>query len=53
VRARSGSIVSQTAIFDPAGLFGLVYWSSLWPFHGYIFGGMQRALAVAMADTRA
>ncbi len=48
-----GSIVSQTAVFDPSGLFGLVYWYALWPFHGYIFGGMQRALAVAMADTRA
>ena len=35
----AGSVVSQTAIFDPAGLFGLVYWYALWPFHGYIFGG--------------
>ncbi|MGZ8687777.1 MAG: SDR family oxidoreductase, partial [Gaiellaceae bacterium] len=47
-----GSIVSQTAVFDPSGVFGLVYWYALWPFHGYIFGGMQRALAVAMTDTR-
>jgi uncharacterized protein YbjT (DUF2867 family) len=43
-----GSIVSQTAIFHPAGLFGLVYWYALWPFHGYIFGGMQKQLAAAM-----
>ncbi len=43
-----GSLVSQTAIFDPAGLFGLVYWYALWPFHGYIFGGMQKSLAAAM-----
>jgi uncharacterized protein YbjT (DUF2867 family) len=43
----SGTIISQTAIFDPAGLFGLVYWYSLWPFHGYIFGGMLKNLAVA------
>ena len=43
----SGSIISQTAIFDPAGLFGLVYWYSLWPFHGYIFGGMLKNLAAA------
>ena len=41
--AGSGSIVSQTAIFDPSGLFGLVYWYSLWPFHGYIFGGMLKS----------
>jgi uncharacterized protein YbjT (DUF2867 family) len=43
------SIVSQTAIFDPSGLFGLVYWYALWPFHGYIFGGMLRQLAAAAA----
>ncbi|MGZ8687279.1 MAG: DUF2867 domain-containing protein, partial [Gaiellaceae bacterium] len=48
-----GSIVFQTAIFDPAGVFGLVYWYVLWPFHGYIFGGMQRSLAAAMTGTRA
>jgi hypothetical protein len=43
-----GSTVSQTAIFEPAGLFGLVYWYGLWPFHGFIFGGMLRNLAAAM-----
>jgi hypothetical protein len=43
----SGSTISQTAIFDPAGLFGLVYWYTLWPFHGYIFGGMLKNLAAA------
>jgi len=41
------STVVQTAIFDPAGLFGLVYWYALWPFHGYIFGGMLNNLAAA------
>ena len=44
-----GSIVSQTAIFDPAGLFGLAYWYALWPFHGFIFGGMLKKLAAAAA----
>ncbi|MEO5632850.1 SDR family oxidoreductase [Gaiella sp.] len=43
----SGSIISQTAIFDPAGLFGLAYWYALWPFHGYIFGGMLKNIAAA------
>ena len=41
------STISQTAIFDPSGLFGLVYWYALWPFHGYIFGGMLKQLAAA------
>jgi uncharacterized protein YbjT (DUF2867 family) len=45
---RGGSIVTQTAIFHPSGLFGLVYWYVLWPFHGYIFGGMVRELGRAM-----
>jgi len=44
-----GSAVTQTAIFEPTGLFGLVYWYVLWPFHGFIFGGMLRNLAAAMA----
>ncbi len=48
----SGSIISQTAIFDPSGLFGLVYWYSLWPFHGYIFGGMLKNLAGAASAAR-
>ena len=48
----SGSVISQTAIFDPAGLFGLAYWYLLWPFHGYIFGGMLANLAAATAAPR-
>jgi len=50
--AGSGSTISQTAIFDPSGLFGLVYWYSLWPFHGYIFGGMLKQLAAAALVAR-
>ena len=49
---RGGSEVTQTAIFDPAGLWGLVYWYGLWPFHSYIFGGMLRSLAAAMKPAR-
>ncbi len=47
----AGAVISQTAIFDPAGLFGLVYWYVLWPFHGYIFGGMLENLAAASTRT--
>jgi hypothetical protein len=43
-----GSVVTQTAIFHPSGLFGLAYWYVLWPLHGYIFGGMLRELRRAM-----
>ena len=47
VAAERGSTITQTAIFDPSGLFGLVYWYGLWPFHGYIFGGMLRNIVTA------
>ncbi|MEZ5098923.1 MAG: SDR family oxidoreductase [Thermoleophilia bacterium] len=40
-----GSEITQTAIFDPSGLWGLVYWYTLWPAHGFIFGGMLREIA--------
>jgi uncharacterized protein YbjT (DUF2867 family) len=50
---RGGSIVTQTAIFHPSGLFGLVYWYGIWPLHGYVFGGMLRELRAAMLSPRA
>lgn len=32
----------QTATFRPLGLLGRLYWYSVFPFHGFIFGGMIR-----------
>lgn len=40
-----GSVIRQTAIFDPRGLAGLAYWYALYPAHRVIFAGMLRALA--------
>ena len=37
--------IRQTAIFDPAGLTGLLYWYGLYPVHALIFRGMLRAIA--------
>ena len=51
-RGGAGSTITQTAIFDPSGLFGLVYWYGLWPFHGYIFGGMLRNIVAAAPGVR-
>jgi hypothetical protein len=39
-----GSEIRQTAIFDPVGLGGLLYWYGIYPLHSRIFGGMLRAL---------
>ena len=37
----------QRALFHPQGIFGHPYWWSVWPFHGVIFGCMQRNIAKA------
>src|SRR6478736_4173449 len=40
-----GALVHQTAVFEPAGLSGLLYWYVLLPVHAVIFGRMLRAIA--------
>jgi uncharacterized protein YbjT (DUF2867 family) len=40
----SGSRIRQTAIFDPVGLLGRLYWCSLYPLHRLIFAGMLRRI---------
>ena len=40
-----GSVIRQTAIFDPAGLGGLLYWYALYPIHYCIFQGMLHRIA--------
>lgn len=42
--------VRQTAIFDPVGLFGLVYWYSLFPLHQFVFSGMLRNICRAATN---
>ncbi len=44
---RDGSVIRQTAEFDPLGLAGLIYWYTLWPLHSYVFRGMLRRVAAA------
>ncbi|WP_193106029.1 SDR family oxidoreductase [Brachybacterium sp. FME24] len=42
-----GSVLHQRAVFHPHGLLGDAYWWAVWPFHGIVFGGMQRNIARA------
>jgi len=42
-----GSIICQTAVFDPAGVAGRLYWYVLWPLHALVFRGMLRGIAAA------
>jgi hypothetical protein len=47
-RGPTASTIRQTAIFDPAGLSGLVYWYGLYPIHKLVFSGMLRAICDRM-----
>jgi uncharacterized protein YbjT (DUF2867 family) len=47
--ADGDSVIRQTAVFDPVGLLGLVYWYGIYPLHSRIFGGMLRGIASAAA----
>jgi len=45
--AGSSTTIRQTAIFDPVGLIGQVYWYSLYLPHQLVFSGMLRGIAKA------
>lgn len=42
-----GSLIRQTAIFDPIGWSGRAYWYGIYPLHHLIFGGMLKAIGQA------
>ena len=48
--AAGGAIVHQTAVFEPIGLFGLLYWYVLLPVHALIFGGLLRAIGLRAVE---
>jgi uncharacterized protein YbjT (DUF2867 family) len=39
------SVIRQSAVFDPLGLSGLLYWYSLYPLHKWVFHRMLRGIA--------
>ncbi len=47
----AGSVIRQTATFDPLGLFGRAYWYTVLPFHHFIFAGMLKGIA-ARSNTK-
>ena len=47
--AARGSLIRQTAIFDPIGLGGLLYWYGIYPLHALIFRGMLNGIVRAAA----
>ena len=46
-----GSLIRQTAIFDPIGLAGLLYWYALFPIHQLIFAKMLRSIVEVVENT--
>ena len=45
-RIDNNNVLHQTATFRPLGLWGRLYWYSVLPFHGFIFRGMIRNIAI-------
>jgi uncharacterized protein YbjT (DUF2867 family) len=45
-RIDNQNVLHQTATFRPLGLWGRLYWYSILPFHGFIFRGMIRNIAI-------
>jgi uncharacterized protein YbjT (DUF2867 family) len=43
--AGSGSRVRQTAVFEPSGLVGLLYWYSIYPLHASVFSRMLAGIS--------
>jgi uncharacterized protein YbjT (DUF2867 family) len=46
----SSTTIRQTAIFDPVGLIGQIYWYSLYVPHQFVFSGMLRGIARAASQ---
>jgi len=40
----NGTTIRQTAVFDPIGLLGLLYWYVVYPLHARVFAGMLRGV---------
>ncbi|HVJ07309.1 MAG TPA: SDR family oxidoreductase [Acidisarcina sp.] len=49
----TGSVIRQTASFDPLGWLGRAYWYSMLPFHHFVFSGMLQGIAASLGDHRA
>lgn len=41
----NGSTIHQTAVFDPVGLSGQIYWYGIFPLHAWVFRGMLAGIA--------
>ncbi len=49
-RTDGGSVIRQTAFFEPSGLAGRLYWYAMIPAHQFVFRGMLRRIAEVAED---
>lgn len=49
-KSGEGCTIRQTAVFDPSGLTGLLYWYSLYGIHHFVFSGMLRNICQAAEE---
>jgi len=47
----AGSLIRQTAIFDPVGVLGQLYWYVLYPIHQFVFAGMLKGIVRAIDES--
>jgi len=52
VPAAGGTLIRQTATFDPDGILGKAYWYGISPLHYLVFGGMLRGIARASLNAK-
>ena len=49
---KDGSQVRITAVFDPRGIWGRLYWYTVSPYHYLVFAGMLKGIARAVEQDR-
>lgn len=49
---KDGSEVRMTAVFDPIGVWGRIYWFLIYPFHYLVFNSMFRGLVQVIEQSK-
>ena len=46
-QTETGSVIHQSAVFDPLGLAGQAYWYGIFALHQQVFAGMLAGIATS------
>jgi hypothetical protein len=44
LKRTDGTLVRQTAVFEPKGVLGRLYWYAVLPFHHFVFNGTLKGI---------